>query len=179
MKTTGMTKAQITEHSRSLQRALNAKCDELDRLRASSPAPAMASVTQELPTIEARVTCDVDGDVVINPFAYIKTPGDFDGDGDVDGADFLMWQEGYAKGEYDGLDFLTFQVAYPKAPLEIATFGTKSEHVVLKWEIPWVDRFVTVTPATGFLGEAVVLFVLSNLTGTRREVVRVTVTVTP
>ena len=54
-------------------------------------------------------------------------PGDFDGDGDVDGADFLKWQAGFptasgatradgdadGDGDVDGQDFLIWQGNYP------------------------------------------------------------------
>ena len=54
-------------------------------------------------------------------------PADFDGDGDVDGVDFLAWQSGYptstgatkadgdtdGDGDVDGVDFLTWQTWYP------------------------------------------------------------------
>ena len=54
-------------------------------------------------------------------------PADFDNDGDVDGADFLKWQQGYpmssgatkadgdadGDGDVDGQDFLIWQQWYP------------------------------------------------------------------
>jgi hypothetical protein len=46
------------------------------------------------------------------------TPGDFNGDGKVDGADFLDWQAGFGT-LYDGQDFLNWQ----------ANFGTGSTSV--------------------------------------------------
>ncbi len=62
--------------------------------------------------------------------AVTAIPGDFDSDGDVDGADFLTWQAGFgtttgatlatgdsdADGDVDGADFLTWQ----------ANFGTSA-----------------------------------------------------
>ena len=55
---------------------------------------------------------------------------DFDGDGDVDGADFLKWQQGFptasgatkadgdadGDGDVDGQDFLIWQQWYPHQP---------------------------------------------------------------
>ena len=57
----------------------------------------------------------------------INVPADFDGDFDVDGADFLRWQQGYpmssgatradgdtdVDGDVDGQDFLVWQQWYP------------------------------------------------------------------
>ena len=84
---------------------------------------------------------DVDGnltkpdqlsDFFITPAGAIIpcNPGDFDGDGDVDGNDFLKWQNGYptgaggamvfdgdadGDGDVDGNDFLVWQNNYPSA----------------------------------------------------------------
>jgi hypothetical protein len=41
----------------------------------------------------------------------VGTPGDFDGDGDVDGRDFLVWQRGYGT-EYDSDDLADWQTYY-------------------------------------------------------------------
>jgi hypothetical protein len=57
-------------------------------------------------------------------------PGDFDGDGDVDGADFVVWQTNFPKasgativdgdadgdGDVDGADFVVWQTNFPYAP---------------------------------------------------------------
>lgn len=57
-------------------------------------------------------------------------PGDFDGDGDVDGADFVAWQTNYptasgatlasgdadGDGDVDGADFAAWQANFPTAP---------------------------------------------------------------
>jgi hypothetical protein len=72
-------------------------------------------------------------------------PGDFDGDGDVDGADFVAWQTNFPKatgalptegdadgdGDVDGADFVVWQTNFPfppgpgAAPVpEPTTFGT-------------------------------------------------------
>ena len=68
---------------------------------------------------EIAALADVDADPAI--------PADFDSDGDVDGADFLLWQAGYptdsgatladgdadGDGDVDGADFLIWQANYP------------------------------------------------------------------
>jgi hypothetical protein len=57
-------------------------------------------------------------------------PGDFDGDGDVDGADFVSWQTNFPKesgavlgdgdadadGDVDGADFVVWQTNFPFTP---------------------------------------------------------------
>jgi hypothetical protein len=57
-------------------------------------------------------------------------PGDFDGDGDVDGADFVAWQTNYPlnngatkqqgdsddDGDVDGVDFAAWQNGFPTSP---------------------------------------------------------------
>jgi hypothetical protein len=57
-------------------------------------------------------------------------PGDFDGDGDVDGADFVAWQTNFPKasgatlaqgdadgdGDVDGADFVVWQTNFPYSP---------------------------------------------------------------
>ncbi len=47
-------------------------------------------------------------------------PGDFDGDGDVDGADFLTWQRGFP-GTFDASDLAEWQGAYGAPPVAAAT----------------------------------------------------------
>jgi hypothetical protein len=62
-----------------------------------------------------------------NPFAMVAIAGDFDGDGDVDGADFVAWQthfptaggaaradgDGDNDGDVDGADFVIWQTNFP------------------------------------------------------------------
>jgi hypothetical protein len=69
-------------------------------------------------------------DLVITDFLP-TTPGDFDTDGDVDGADFVVWQTNFpattghylttgdadADGDVDGDDFAIWQSNFPTAPL--------------------------------------------------------------
>jgi hypothetical protein len=71
-------------------------------------------------------------------------PGDFDGDGDVDGADFVAWQTNFPKasgatlaqgdadgdGDVDGADFVIWQTNFP------ATLGTGSTLVCEPTSIP-------------------------------------------
>jgi hypothetical protein len=65
-------------------------------------------------------------------FGFVKNlvPGDFDGDGDVDGADFVAWQTNFptasgatiaqgdadADGDVDGADFVVWQTNFPFTP---------------------------------------------------------------
>jgi autotransporter-associated beta strand protein len=67
-----------------------------------------------------------------NQIALVATlhPGDFDGDGDVDGADFVAWQTNFPKpsgatlaqgdadgdGDVDGADFVVWQTNFPFSP---------------------------------------------------------------
>src|SRR5262249_21348674 len=58
-------------------------------------------------------------------------PGDFDGDSDVDGADFVAWQTNFpaqsgktlatgdadADGDVDGADFVLWQTHFPTSPV--------------------------------------------------------------
>jgi hypothetical protein len=63
-------------------------------------------------------------------FGVTPVSGDFDGDGDVDGADFVVWQtnfprasgatlndgDGDGDGDVDGADFVLWQNGFPSAP---------------------------------------------------------------
>jgi hypothetical protein len=60
----------------------------------------------------------------------LAVPGDFDGDGDVDGADFVAWQTNFptatgatlaqgdadGDGDVDGADFVVWQTNFPFTP---------------------------------------------------------------
>lgn len=62
-------------------------------------------------------------------FTPVATPGDFDGDGDVDGADFVAWQTNFpttsgasgaqgdadGDGDVDGADFDAWQTSFPSS----------------------------------------------------------------
>ncbi|MCC7086779.1 MAG: right-handed parallel beta-helix repeat-containing protein [Pirellulales bacterium] len=70
-----------------------------------------------------------DGSVVVDTNPAFQ-PGDFDGDSDVDGADFVIWQthfpmangamptdgDGDCDGDVDGADFVIWQTHFPTAP---------------------------------------------------------------
>ena len=63
--------------------------------------------------------------------AATAIPGDFDMDGDVDGADFVAWQTNFPKsegaermtgdadsdGDVDGADFVIWQTHFPTTPV--------------------------------------------------------------
>jgi hypothetical protein len=63
-------------------------------------------------------------------FTVTPIPGDFDADGDVDGADFVAWQANFPKamgatlaqgdadgdGDVDGADFVVWQTHFPFTP---------------------------------------------------------------
>jgi hypothetical protein len=75
------------------------------------------------------ITMDIDR-ITINPAAPPAHPGDFDSDGDVDGADFVAWQTNFPKatgavlsegdadadGDVDGADFVVWQTNFPFTP---------------------------------------------------------------
>jgi hypothetical protein len=64
------------------------------------------------------------------PLTVLPKPGDFDGDGDVDGADFIVWQTNFPKeggatlsqgnadgdSDVDGADFAVWQSNFPFVP---------------------------------------------------------------
>jgi hypothetical protein len=70
--------------------------------------------------------------MVLNSISVTRQfiPGDFDGDDDVDGADFVAWQTNFPKasgatraqgdadadGDVDGADFVVWQTNFPTAP---------------------------------------------------------------
>jgi hypothetical protein len=76
----------------------------------------------------------LEGEVVRGLVQYVSfpdaVPGDFDADGDVDGADFVAWQTNFPKtsgavlgqgdadadGDVDGADFVVWQTHFPTAP---------------------------------------------------------------
>jgi hypothetical protein len=69
-------------------------------------------------------------EVNVGPVAPPAHPGDFDGDGDVDGADFVAWQTNFptqggaapedgdadGDGDVDGADFVVWQTNFPFTP---------------------------------------------------------------
>jgi len=50
-----------------------------------------------------------------------STPGDFDGDGDVDGRDFLLWQRGGSPDPLSSGDLADWQGSYGVGPLSAST----------------------------------------------------------
>ncbi len=77
---------------------------------------------------------------VPDPIAYLQTngflltattPGDFDGDGDADGNDFLEWQRGNSpSGPLDAGDLAAWQGAYPTS-LTATTTGVPEPNSIL------------------------------------------------
>lgn len=79
-------------------------------------------------TFMGRINDPTQSENEVKPSAFLATPttGDFDGDGDVDGRDFLLWQRGYgttagaaqsdgdsnADGDVDAGDLATWQDSY-------------------------------------------------------------------
>jgi autotransporter-associated beta strand protein len=57
----------------------------------------------------------------------VSLPGDFDGDGDVDGRDFLIWQRGGSPNPLSAADLAEWQAAYSAS--ELAAFAAMSVSV--------------------------------------------------
>ncbi|MDZ4656901.1 MAG: hypothetical protein SH868_04905 [Bythopirellula sp.] len=71
------------------------------------------------------------------------TPGDFDGDGDVDGRDFLAWQRGESPTAFSAADLATWQGAYnggALAALNAVPEPTSAWLVVLGSLLCWQAR---------------------------------------
>lgn len=78
----------------------------------------------------AQFTDGSTGVFVSNLVADLTVPGDFDSDGDVDGADFVIWQTNFpaagghtpatgdadGDGDVDGADFVVWQTHFPTSP---------------------------------------------------------------
>ena len=60
-------------------------------------------------------------DFTIQRSAVSASPGDFDSDGDVDGADFLMWQQGETSDSHRAEDLADWQANFGAAALPAAT----------------------------------------------------------
>ena len=172
------------EYSSRMRRAYEAEHSRAERLKKENGELIRLVVQersvplQEQELIEATASCNRDSEVIINPFEYLNIPGDFNYDGAVDGKDLLAWQIAYADGGLDGRDFLTWQRRYGRTePISINSFGSTTDDAELRWENPWKDTFVMVIPHIGFVGEIVVEFTLSTITGDRAVMVRVTITV--
>jgi hypothetical protein len=79
---------------------------------------------------------EVDGDSDLNQFYQLdlnvspSIPGDFDGDGDIDGADFLAWQNGDSPVPHSGLDLANWQANYGATASALLAAATELTHVV-------------------------------------------------
>jgi hypothetical protein len=74
-----------------------------------------------------------------------QIPGDFDGDGDVDGADFVAWQTNFptaagatlgqgdadGDGDVDGADFVVWQTNFPFTPGQGASSVPEPDSILL------------------------------------------------
>jgi hypothetical protein len=83
--------------------------------------------------------------IFANPTPPTLHPGDFDGDGDVDGADFVAWQTNFPKptgatlaqgdadgdGDVDGADFVVWQTNFPFSPGPAASPVPEPSSIVL------------------------------------------------
>jgi hypothetical protein len=79
------------------------------------------------------------------PAPSLPSPGDFDSDGDVDGADFVAWQTNFPKatgatlaqgdadgdGDVDGADFVAWQTTFPFTPAPGAASAPEPHAIVL------------------------------------------------
>ncbi|MDZ4657050.1 MAG: Calx-beta domain-containing protein [Bythopirellula sp.] len=74
------------------------------------------------------------------------TTGDFDGDGDVDGRDFLRWQRGQSPAPFSGTDLTLWQNTYGTGPLEAASTADDNETSVATQSLTFtLDRNSWVT----------------------------------
>lgn len=63
------------------------------------------------------------GDIFLDNFQGVSpgVPGDYDGDGDVDGRDFLAWQRGSSPVPFSSTDLATWQSSYNNGALAAVT----------------------------------------------------------
>lgn len=78
----------------------------------------------------AYFTDRTSGVFVSNLVAYLPVPGDFDGDGNVDGRDFLAWQRGISPAPFSSGDLSDWQSVYGN-PLSAVTSVPESSSVFL------------------------------------------------
>ena len=89
----------------------------------------------------SQVQIQADGEVggVLNleiaSFTIVEVPpagsGDFDEDGDVDGADFLVWQQGFGAGTFDASDLADWQAAISGGGLAAAAVPEPTSSILL------------------------------------------------
>ncbi len=65
--------------------------------------------------------------------APVTTPGDFDGDGDVDGRDFLVWQRGETTDPFSATELEQWQTAYNGGQLAALTTVPEPGSIMLTW----------------------------------------------
>ena len=110
------------------------------------------------PTIDTVDLYAASGEeIVVEVFDWFDVPGDFDGDRDCDGDDFLLWQQRYLVESWaDGEAFERWQRAYPTGRLRVTGVVWPSIHA-LSYD---ADGF-TLQAAEGFAGQ---IRVTANLT---------------
>jgi hypothetical protein len=93
-------------------------------------ASASGTFTLDLPNLAAGLAWDASELMTTGELSVVEATADFDGDGDVDGADFLSWQSGYGAagpnlegqgdangdGAIDALDLAAWQSQYLAMP---------------------------------------------------------------
>jgi hypothetical protein len=98
-------------------------------IRNDNPVPGSRAMEQDLNGTPTGPSEASDWVVAITG-SYLPIPGDFDGDDDVDGADFVAWQTNFPKatdatrahgdadgdGDVDGADFVVWQTNFPFSP---------------------------------------------------------------
>ncbi|MCC7087441.1 MAG: hypothetical protein IT427_20755 [Pirellulales bacterium] len=94
--------------------------------------------------------------MVINSVSVYNSllPGDFDGDNDVDGADFVVWQTHFptasgaslatgdadGDGDVDGADFVTWQSHFPMSASAAVVPEPHSFWILICALLPWMLR---------------------------------------
>jgi hypothetical protein len=125
----------------------------------------------------ADFTCPPGASITISVFDFASIPGDFDGDRDVDGDDFLAWQAAYMADDprADGLAFLAWQTAYPMLdPVDLTGVGGLAGHFV---HTDWRRGHVLYKPPAGFAGKSEMWFTISTPDRSRQWTAKANVTV--
>jgi hypothetical protein len=102
----------------------NAAIDVIAGLAALAPGAIAANSSVDW--YDTTVTSPFTGLAVAASISTALQPGDFNSDGDVDGADFVVWQSNFpgtgknlatgdadGDGDCDGADFIIWQTNYP------------------------------------------------------------------